>query len=145
MSANNVTRFLDSRKVPYTVYDLPKKKLGALETARLLEAPPEIPARSEVRLLGHHPLGGSYVASLSPALAEELEMPDNWAGVVITRVQRGTPADRLGFRPRDIILSLNGQSYQSSVDLAEALDRSSGKWQIVFKRDGKVRRVEFSS
>ena len=48
MSANNVTRFLDSRKVPYTVYDLPKKKLGALETARLLEAPPEIVFKSIV-------------------------------------------------------------------------------------------------
>ena len=116
-----------------------------LTTALPLEPPPETPARSEVRLLGHHPLGGSYVASLSPALAEELDMPDNWSGVVIMKVQRGTPADRLGFRPRDIILSLNGKSYLRSVDLADALDRTSGKWQITFKRDGKVRRVEFSS
>jgi Cys-tRNA(Pro)/Cys-tRNA(Cys) deacylase len=33
---NNVTRLLDSRKVPYTAYELPAEKLGALETARLL-------------------------------------------------------------------------------------------------------------
>jgi len=34
---NNVTRLLDARKVPYTAFELPPEKLGALETARLLD------------------------------------------------------------------------------------------------------------
>ena len=38
---NNVTRLLDSRKIAYTVFELPNEKLGALETARLLEVAPE--------------------------------------------------------------------------------------------------------
>ena len=33
---NNATRLLDSHKIKYTVYELPAEKLGALETARLL-------------------------------------------------------------------------------------------------------------
>ena len=37
---NNVTRLLDSRKIPYTVFELPSEKLGALETARLLNVEP---------------------------------------------------------------------------------------------------------
>lgn len=37
---NNVTRLLDSRKIPYTAYELPPEKLGALETARLLDVDP---------------------------------------------------------------------------------------------------------
>jgi Cys-tRNA(Pro)/Cys-tRNA(Cys) deacylase len=37
---NNVTRLLDSRKIPYTAYELPAEKLGALETARLLGLDP---------------------------------------------------------------------------------------------------------
>ena len=37
---NNVTRLLDSRKIAYTVYELPPEKLGALETARLLDVDP---------------------------------------------------------------------------------------------------------
>ena len=37
---NNVTRMLDSRKIPYTAYELPPEKLGALETARLLNVEP---------------------------------------------------------------------------------------------------------
>jgi len=39
---NNVTRLLDQRKIPYTAFQLPPEKLGALETARLLNVPPEI-------------------------------------------------------------------------------------------------------
>ena len=34
---NNVTRMLDSRKIKYTAYELPVEKLGAMETARLLD------------------------------------------------------------------------------------------------------------
>ena len=33
---NNVTRFLDSRKVKYIAYELPAEKLGALEAAQFL-------------------------------------------------------------------------------------------------------------
>jgi Cys-tRNA(Pro)/Cys-tRNA(Cys) deacylase len=32
----NVTRLLDARRIPYTVYETPAEKLGALETARFL-------------------------------------------------------------------------------------------------------------
>jgi Cys-tRNA(Pro)/Cys-tRNA(Cys) deacylase len=34
---NNVTRMLDSRRIKYTAYELPAEKLGARETARLLD------------------------------------------------------------------------------------------------------------
>jgi Cys-tRNA(Pro)/Cys-tRNA(Cys) deacylase len=37
---NNVTRLLDSRKIPYAIFELPPEKLGALETARLLDVEP---------------------------------------------------------------------------------------------------------
>ena len=41
MPANNITRMLDAKKIPYTAYELPAEKLGAVETARLLGAPLE--------------------------------------------------------------------------------------------------------
>src|SRR5512134_2696458 len=37
---NNVTRLLDARKIPYKTFELPAEKLGALETARLLDVEP---------------------------------------------------------------------------------------------------------
>ena len=33
----NVTRLLDSKKIPYTAYETPAEKLGALETAHFLD------------------------------------------------------------------------------------------------------------
>lgn len=42
MPTNNVTRLLDARRVPYTAFELPAEKVGAIETARRLGVPPEI-------------------------------------------------------------------------------------------------------
>ncbi|MCB9136121.1 MAG: aminoacyl-tRNA deacylase [Anaerolineales bacterium] len=40
---SNVTRLLDSKKIPYTVYELsPDEKTGAMETASLLNISPEM-------------------------------------------------------------------------------------------------------
>jgi prolyl-tRNA editing enzyme YbaK/EbsC (Cys-tRNA(Pro) deacylase) len=39
LKTNNVTRFLDSHKVHYDVFELPPEKLGALETAEFLDVP----------------------------------------------------------------------------------------------------------
>lgn len=41
MKTNNVTRFLEARKITYTAFELPPEKHGAVETARLLEVEPE--------------------------------------------------------------------------------------------------------
>jgi Cys-tRNA(Pro)/Cys-tRNA(Cys) deacylase len=39
MPSSNVTRLLDSRKIAYTAFELPPDKLGAEETALLLQVP----------------------------------------------------------------------------------------------------------
>ena len=41
-AVNNITRFLDSRKVAYRAFETPAEKLGALETARFLNVPVEV-------------------------------------------------------------------------------------------------------
>jgi len=38
---NNVTRFLDARKVKYAAHDLPAEKIGALEAAQFMGVPAE--------------------------------------------------------------------------------------------------------
>jgi Cys-tRNA(Pro)/Cys-tRNA(Cys) deacylase len=40
-AVNNVTRFLDSRKVSYTAFETSFEKLGALEVAHLLDVEPD--------------------------------------------------------------------------------------------------------
>ena len=41
MIRNNVTRLLDAHQVLYTVFELPREKLSALEAAKILGVPPE--------------------------------------------------------------------------------------------------------
>jgi len=39
MITNNITRMLDAKKITYTAFELPADKLGAIETARILNVP----------------------------------------------------------------------------------------------------------
>jgi Cys-tRNA(Pro)/Cys-tRNA(Cys) deacylase len=41
MKTNNVTRYLDAHNIPYTAFELPAEKHGALETAQMLGVEPE--------------------------------------------------------------------------------------------------------
>ena len=42
MIRNNVTRLLDQRKIPYTAFELPAEKMGAIEAAAYLGTSPEL-------------------------------------------------------------------------------------------------------
>ena len=42
MKPNNVTRLLDSRGIPHTVYEFPPEKFSAVQVAQLLGVPPEL-------------------------------------------------------------------------------------------------------
>lgn len=107
-------------------------------------AAPEIPLRDDRLLQGKHPLAGARVANLSPALAEELEQPSEWEGIVILDVARGSPARRLRFRAGDIIQAVNGRPFESTLALENYLKGPTQQWTIRFEREGRVREVEFS-
>jgi Cys-tRNA(Pro)/Cys-tRNA(Cys) deacylase len=40
-ATNNITRFLDSRKIKYTAHEIPAEKLGAVEAAQFMDVPQE--------------------------------------------------------------------------------------------------------
>jgi len=40
--SNNVTRLLDAKKISYSAFEIPEEKLGAVETAEILNVPLEI-------------------------------------------------------------------------------------------------------
>jgi Cys-tRNA(Pro)/Cys-tRNA(Cys) deacylase len=39
---NNITRFLDAKKVAYVAHELPHEKLGAVDVAQIMGVPPEL-------------------------------------------------------------------------------------------------------
>jgi serine protease Do len=114
------------------------------EVTLRLEIAPETPPRNETTLRGEQPLAGAKVANLSPALAEEVDMPGAWAGVIILDIVRGSPAQRVRFRPGDIILEVNDHETGTVADLVAVLERPAKSWRIAVSREGRVHRVEFT-
>ncbi|WP_320196344.1 DegQ family serine endoprotease [Agrobacterium rosae] len=102
-----------------------------------LDTAPETAPRDERLLEGRNPFAGATVANLSPKLADELRMPTSTSGVVIMDVKRNSPAARVGFQPKDIIVSLNGTDMTSTANVEKALEDNPGFWRLEIIRDGQ--------
>ena len=114
---------------------------GRSQDVRLkVMAPPEDPPREEAVISGRSPLAGAKVANLSPALIEEVGLPGLVLrrGVVVLDMDRNSPAARVGFRPGDVILRLNGREIKSVRDLHEVVRQTTSAWQIQVRRGEQV-------
>jgi serine protease Do len=70
---------------------------------------------------------GMYIASLSPELREQLTIPEQLQGVLVTVVQEGSPAATAGFRQGDVVQEVGGRTIRSSFDFYQALNNASGR------------------
>jgi Do/DeqQ family serine protease len=102
-----------------------------------LETAPERP-RDEILIRAHSPFAGAKVANLSPALAEELRLDAETEGVVIVEIGSGTTAEAVGFRPGDVVLSVNGGRVNRTRDLERAAAAGGRVWRIEIQRGGRV-------
>ena len=66
-------------------------------------------------------------------------MPANGtaAGVVVTEVNRGSPAARIGLKPRDIVIELNGTAVSNTETLATLAAGDPSIWRVEIERDGQ--------
>ncbi len=69
MIKNNVTRFLDSRKIEYEPFELSAEKHSAIESAEMIGVPPEIVYKTIV-ILRDNPKKGKPILCMVPATAE---------------------------------------------------------------------------
>ncbi len=106
-------------------------------TSLTLAGAPESTPRDERLIEGANPFAGVLVANLSPRLADELRMSTEASGVVVIDVKRGSPADRLGFVPRDIVISINGVAVTSTKGLEAVVSEDPGFWRVEIERDGR--------
>ncbi|WP_174263798.1 Do family serine endopeptidase [Hyphomicrobium sp. CS1BSMeth3] len=102
-----------------------------------LQPPPQIGADDVRNLTGNHPFDGARIANLVPHVADELDL-DEAGGIVVLSVRSGSVAERLNFRPGDIIISIGDQQVTSVVDLEKLLARRTQLWRIVVKRGRQV-------
>ncbi|WP_136657418.1 DegQ family serine endoprotease [Nitratireductor sp. XY-223] len=99
---------------------------------------PSDPQRpGELRITGENPFAGSVVVDIDPRIAEQLRLPPSIRGVVVTEVERGSPANRYGLRPRDILVEINGETMRQASDVAEAIAQDPGYWQFEITRNGR--------
>lgn len=108
--------------------------------------PPETPKRNETHLKGYHPFAGSVVVNMSPALNDEVGWDTMLRGVAIRKLRRGSTSNRLGFRPGDRIVGVNGIEIQTVRDLVRVLERYEGRegdWLVGIIRNGQRKELRF--
>lgn len=101
---------------------------------------PFTPAPNKILIRGRNPFSGSKVANLSPGLSEELDI-DDVSGVVIFDVAQRSFASSVGFRPNDIILSLNNTPVLSVDELSASVSVNHRLWRIEIKRANRILRL----
>ncbi|WP_245296960.1 MULTISPECIES: DegQ family serine endoprotease [Rhodomicrobium] len=101
-----------------------------------LIAAPETTPRKLTLVDGVNPFAGATVANLSPAVAEEMSI-EQITGVVVVETKAYSTARRVGLRPGDIIVNLNGKPIVSVRDLVDALKRTSRGWDVTIRRNGE--------
>ena len=107
------------------------------EATMTLAGAPETTPRDERVIDGHNPFAGTTVANLSPRIAEQMQMPTDTTGVVVESVKDDSAAGRLGFAPKDIIISINGTQIGSTQALETAVKAEPGIWRVEIERDGQ--------
>jgi serine protease Do len=83
-------------------------------------------------------LGGVAVTELGPRLRRQLQVPSNMRGVVVTRIQPGAGADRLGLRPGDVLLEVNRRPVTSVADFRRAVSEAKDRVVVLVFRDGST-------
>ncbi|MBI1886273.1 MAG: trypsin-like peptidase domain-containing protein [Chloroflexi bacterium] len=86
---------------------------------------------------------GITFLDVTPSLAQDFDLPVE-AGVGIRAVEDGSPADRAGLQPDDIIVRLAGRAIRSNADLIKALTENRGgeTVEVEFYRGDRLMRAE---
>ncbi len=119
-------------------------RFGVLRGERTIELdvplmpPPERPPRETLTIASRTPLGGATVMNLSPAVAEEYQLPQGLEGVVVTEVDPRSIAASYGFRAGDIILEVNNRQIRRTGELDEAMRAGGRSWAMRINRDGQI-------
>ncbi|NDR58559.1 trypsin-like peptidase domain-containing protein [Aliiruegeria sabulilitoris] len=92
-----------------------------------------------VRLGGGSALSGLVLADVTPRLIDELDLPMSATGVIILRA--GGASARLGLRPGDVVVNLNGVDIETAAQLEAQVTQGARGWEMVVERRGKLLRL----
>ncbi|MFM9974623.1 MAG: Do family serine endopeptidase [Beijerinckiaceae bacterium] len=99
---------------------------------------PETRPRDATIINNRSPLSGLTVMNLSPAVAEELSLETGSEGVVVSAVEDGSNALRVGFQKGDLIISINNERPGTSKDVERLTKDRSARWILQISRGGQI-------
>ena len=100
-----------------------------------LKGAPDIASREIAVIGGSSPLKGATLATLTPAIAEELGVDAYAEGVAVVEVAANTPAEKYDFQRGDILRSANGKPIKRATDVEQML-RNTRAITVDIDRDG---------
>lgn len=124
---------------PLTINRRGKRQTLAIK----LGSPPELPARDPVSPKGRVPFAGATLVNLSPAVSDEMHI-EQQEGVIVTSVEEGSAADRLGFQKGDVIVQVNGERIESTRAFDSMLRSGARSWEVSIRRGGQVLTTVFA-
>lgn len=77
---------------------------------------------------------GVQVAAPTAELKDQFQLKGDIKGVIVVEVQPGTPADRFGIQPGDVIEKLNGKAITEPAKLKELVDAAKGNYSLTLRR-----------
>jgi len=85
---------------------------------------------------------GVSMQPITPQLAKAMQRPDA-NGALVAQITAGSPAERSGLQPGDVVTGLNGVAVKSPRDLARAVAnlKLGSKAQVEVWRDGKTQTI----
>jgi Do/DeqQ family serine protease len=102
---------------------------------------PEYPPRDHLEIDFEVPLHGLIVENINPAVVTEQGLPFDAEGVVVTDVQ--SFAARVGLRPGDVILAINGSLIATTADVSAAAQENTRRWRVDVQRGGQAVSLNF--
>jgi serine protease Do len=79
---------------------------------------------------------------LTPDLARALALPEHRGGALVNRVREGSPADRAGVHPGDVVTHVDGRAVPSARNFFALLDSATAgqELELTLWRDGAARK-----
>jgi len=86
---------------------------------------------------------GVSIRTLTPDVAQSLGLTNGTSGALVAEVVKGSPAEKAGIEPGDVVTAINGKPVKTDAELRNTIGlmRIGDKVDISLIREGKPRRV----
>ena len=140
ISDSNQLRMSISMMAPGTSVQLKTVRNGNERnlTVKLAEMPTETAKLNSQEEGGSKALDGVEVSNLNPEIAQQLGVPDNTKGVVVTSVDPASKMADSGLSRGDVIQEVNHQSVKNVSEFQNALQKSGDQPLLLVNRGGRT-------